>query len=52
MRLKVAELLVIARLSWGGFVSPLYWKHNFIKFFPPPKKAVYKEILANYFFRN
>jgi hypothetical protein len=52
LRAKMTALMVIYRLSWGEFVSPLYWKNHFVKFFPPPKKSVYKQILANYFFRN
>ena len=52
LRAKMAAVLVIYRLSWGEFISPLYWKNHIVKFFPPPKKAVYKQILANYFFRN
>ena len=52
MRLKMAALIIIARLTWGELVSPLYWKRNLGKFFPPPVKVVYKELLANYFSRN
>jgi hypothetical protein len=52
LRAKMTALMVVYRLSWGAFVSPLYWKNHVVKFFPPPKKSVYKQILANYFFRN
>ncbi len=48
----MASLMVIARLSWGEFSSPLHWRNSFLKFFPPPRKSVYKQGLANYFFRN
>ncbi|MCK6623421.1 MAG: hypothetical protein HUU32_22185 [Calditrichaceae bacterium] len=52
LRLRMASLMVIARLSWGEFSSPLHWRNSFLKFFPPPRKSVYKQGLANYFFRN
>lgn len=52
MRLKMAAFIIITRLTWGELVSPLYWKRNLPKFFPPPVKVVYKQLLANYFFRN
>ncbi|MFQ5583824.1 MAG: hypothetical protein ACE5GL_05260, partial [Calditrichia bacterium] len=49
---KFTAILVIARLNWGSLISPLNWKYNFTKIFPAPKKSVYKQGLANYFFRN
>ncbi len=52
VRSRLATVLVVARLSWGELMSPLHWYHNFTKIFPPPRKSVYKQGLANYFFRN
>ncbi|MCB0303599.1 MAG: hypothetical protein KDI38_07465 [Calditrichaeota bacterium] len=51
MRLRMAALLVIARLSWGEFLSPLHWQNNVVKFFPPPRRSIYKQALFSYFFR-
>lgn len=52
MRFKFSSLFILARLSWGEFNSPLHWRNNWRKFFPPPKVYVYKESLRDYFFRN
>ncbi|RMH98612.1 MAG: hypothetical protein D6681_11775 [Calditrichaeota bacterium] len=49
---KMAMLWVMARLTWGEMNSPLYWRRHLVKFFPPPKKAVFKELLTYYFSRN
>ena len=51
MRLRMAALLVIARLSWGEFLSPLHWQNNVVKFFFPPRRSIYKQALFSYFFR-
>lgn len=50
IRLKMAALLVIARLTWGEFLSPIYMKNYFVKFFPPPRISVYRQSLYQYFF--
>lgn len=52
VRSNLATMLVIARLSWGEVLSPLNWYYNFSKLFPPARKSVYKQGVANYFFRN
>lgn len=52
VRLKMAVLLVSARLSWGDLTAPFNRVAARLRFFPPPVKAVYKEHLINYFFRN
>ena len=50
IRLKMAAVLVIARLSWGEFSSPLHWKNNLVRFFPPPRRSIYKQAMFQYFF--
>lgn len=52
MRIRMTMLFIFARLSWGEFNSPLFWRNNRLKIFPPPQVMVYKESLANYFSRN
>ncbi len=44
--------MMFARLCWGSLVSPLYWRNYVMKFFPPPRKSVYKQLLTNSFSRN
>jgi len=51
-RYRLTTFMFIARLSWGDLVNPLNWKYNFSKIFPAPRKAVFKQGIANYFFRN
>jgi len=52
MRLKMAALWVFARLSWGELDSPMYWRKNRQKFFPPPRVMVFHKPLLNPFSRN
>jgi len=52
IRFKMAMLVVIARLSWGRLIDPIYQRKLFVRFFPTPRKSVYKKALADYFFKN
>lgn len=52
MSARMAGYWVIARLSWGAFNSPLYWRRHIRQFFPPPRRSIYKQALIDYFFRN
>ena len=52
MRFKLSSLMILARLAWGEFNSPLHLRNNMRKFFPPPIVYIYKESLRDYFFRN
>jgi len=52
MRLKMAALWVFARLSWGELDSPMYWRKNRQKFFPPPRVMVFHQPRLNPFSRN
>jgi hypothetical protein len=51
-RYRLTTFIFIARLSWGDLVNPLNWGNNFSKIFPAPRKAAFKQGIANYFFRN
>ncbi len=52
MRFSFLTLLVSVRLAWGDLMAPLFIEKNFRKFFPPPRKAVFKKVLTNYFMQN
>ncbi len=52
MKAKMAYWIVLARLTWGEFDSPLHWRQNRQKFFPPPIVSIYKEAWFKFFSRN
>ncbi len=52
MRYSLLAMFISMRLAWGRLLSPMIMREYLPRFFPPPRKAVYKKGLANYFFRN
>lgn len=52
MRFSIMALFISARLAWGRLLSPILIPGYLTRIFPTPKKTVYKESLANYFFKN
>jgi len=52
MRFSVIAVFISLKLLWGRVANPLMRPKNALKFFPVPLKKVYKESLANYFFKN
>ncbi len=44
--------VLFGRLTMGEVLNPVLFPVFFRKFFPTPRKAVYRKNLANYFFEN
>jgi len=52
MRSPVLTCWLFLRLIWGRIFIPVLYIDTQQKFFPPPRRTVYKKALADYFFRN
>ncbi|GAB4374385.1 MAG: hypothetical protein Kow0042_18950 [Calditrichia bacterium] len=52
MREPLVTLFITIRLLWGRLLHPLLFSLNSYKYYPTPRRTVYKKHLCDFFFLN